>query len=102
MPPGINPAPCHVIAQVGLGPGRANASSPAEDKVIVVGGGAAVTYRDKGGLLTATYPESRSNKWSAAAKDHIESDSLNLTTWCIARTGEVVTMEVVKAAQAGR
>ena len=102
MPPGMQPAPCHVIAQVGLGPGRANASSPAEDKVIVVGGGAAVTYRDKGGLLTATYPDSRSNKWSASAKDHIESDSLNLTTWCIARAGEVITMDVVKAAQAGR
>lgn len=44
MPPGMQPAPCHVIAQAGLGPGRANASAQAGDKVNVVGGGAAVTY----------------------------------------------------------
>jgi hypothetical protein len=100
MPPGVNPALPQVISQVGLGAGRGHASSKAAGELVIVGGGAAVNYRAKGGLLTATYPDRRSNGWSASAKDHIEEDSFDVTVWCIARPGEAITEEATQSARA--
>jgi hypothetical protein len=78
------------------------ASAGAGDNQVVIGGGAAVTYGDSGGLLTASYPAVAGKSWSASAKDHLRADTLSITTWAIARTGEITTLDAVKSAAAGR
>lgn len=102
MLPGAIPKPTQIIAQMGSGPNRVAASAGAGDNQVVIGGGAAVTYGDAGGLLTASYPATTGKSWSASAKDHLRGDTLSITTWAIARTGEMTTLDAVKSAAAGR
>jgi hypothetical protein len=40
--------------------------------------------------------------WSASAKDHMKEDTLSITAWAIARTGQMTTLDAVKSAAAGR
>jgi hypothetical protein len=56
---------------------------------IVVGGGAAVTWRGPGGLLTASGLSTDFQQWTAQAKDHKEGDTLDLTMWVISRKGRL-------------
>ncbi|MGH9444214.1 MAG: MAC/perforin domain-containing protein [Terriglobia bacterium] len=99
---GNNPEPAkvlnHVVSKERLAAGLAG---PVDERV-VVGGGAAVDYRDQGGLLTATYPAQDGKAWQSSAKDHVKDDTVGLTTWSISRIGEIKTLDVVKAAITGR
>ena len=102
MLPGAIPKPTQLIAQMGSGRSRAAASAQAGDSQVVIGGGAAVTYDDAGGFLTAGYPAIAGKSWSASAKDHMKEDTLSITTWAIARTGEMTTLDAVRSAATGR
>jgi hypothetical protein len=48
----------------------------------MVGGGAAITYKGPGILLTASYPTEK-NEWEGRGKAHLERDSGNITVCCI-------------------
>ena len=89
MPPGTNPKPPQMYTQMASQASHPQLSAGAGEKAIVIGGGASVAYRGPGGLLTATYPDGDRNEWSAAAKDHINPDTLDLTVWSILRPGQV-------------
>jgi hypothetical protein len=105
MPAGSDPKPAQVMADI-----LSSVSHPtlptglvaAGDKEVVTGGGAAVTYQDFGGLLFATYPANDGKTWQTSAKCHQKPDILDLTTWSIRRTGEVKTLDAVRALAAGR
>jgi hypothetical protein len=102
MLPGAIPKPTQLIAQMGSGRIRASASAAAGDSQVVIGGGAAVTYHEAGAFLTSCFPAIAGESWSASAKDHMKEDTLSITTWAIARTGEMTTLDAVKSAAAGR
>ena len=57
---------------------------------VIIGGGAAVTWRGPGGMLTSSGLSSGldpAQTWQAKAKDHKEGDSLDLKMWVISRNG---------------
>jgi hypothetical protein len=61
----------------------------AQSSEVIVGGGAAVTWRGVGGMLTRS-GLSPDQKWKAQAKDHKGPDgSLDLTMWVITRSGRL-------------
>lgn len=84
MKPGQNPEPSSIVSQNAQA-GHPQATADIGQQRVIVGGGAAVTYGKKGGMLTSTYPSG--NRWTAAAKDHLDPDTCDLTTWSIARIG---------------
>ena len=99
---GNNPEPANVLNHVVSKGHLAAGLAGTVDQQVVVGGGAAVGYRDEGGLLTATYPADDGKAWQSSAKDHVKDDTVDLTTWSISRIGEIKTLNVVNAAVTGR
>lgn len=99
---GKHPTASQVVSQIVQGK-HVSREVGVNQQQVVVGGGAALKWRaNAGGLLTATYPAGGGQKWAASAKDHVAPDTLDLTTWSIARVGKITTMEKVSAAAAAR
>ena len=97
---GVEPTPPKVYAMSAQNPLHlptleGGAKSSAE---VIVGGGAAVTWRGpEGGMLTRTGlgPD---QKWKAQAKDHKKDElSLDLTMWVICRNGRVQKYQLLDA-----
>jgi hypothetical protein len=88
---GDEPTPSTVdqYAAQSMGPTLEHGAPPDE---VVVGGGAAVTWRGPGGLLTRSGLSPDFRKWTAQAKAHEEADTLDLTMWVISRKGRLTTV----------
>jgi MAC/Perforin domain len=86
---GVEPTPSKVYAMTAQGT-RPTLERGAGTEEVIVGGGAAVTYRGEGGMLTCSGLSTDQKKWKAQAKDHYYPDgSLDLTMWVISRNGRL-------------
>jgi hypothetical protein len=101
MKKGTNPKASYVFSETAQG-SHVMRRCGVNDQQVAVGGGALVTTRGAGGLLTATYPDQGATGWGVLAKDHGIPDTLDVTIWSIARTGKFRTVESISAARAGR
>jgi len=88
----VKPTPSKVYHQTKQGGSLPTLSCRADDlQEVIVGGGAAVTYRGPGGLLTSSGLAEGHTAWKAQAKDHLDGDStLDLTAWMFTRKGKVI------------
>jgi hypothetical protein len=87
---GVEPSPSTVSPTVAQGSLPTLEGGAKYSGEVVVGGGAAVTYRGGGGLLTWCGLVPDEQKWKAVAKDHLVGDgTLDLTMWVISRNGRL-------------
>ena len=92
----IKPTPSKVYHDTKQGGSITTIScSTTDPNEVIVGGGAAVTYRGSGGLLTSSGLAQELKSWKAQAKDHLAGyadSSLDVTAWMFTRKGKVIKL----------
>ena len=93
---GIIPTPANFSIKTQQGSRATLESAGLSPNEVIVGGGASVTYRGGGGLLTCSGPNNDYNNWNAKVKDHLVVDNtLDLTMWVITRKGRTLRNKVI-------